>query len=132
MRWISECPPRVPAEPPYLRGAARRALPGFSPQRSPLWAQIPLRHTALVRSGAHRPLSGTDRPRDGAGCSPGAAPRGWVRISVGARRGSAPAAPSGLPRRGVAAPAGRTREGAEPGPPGCPSRAAPALAHREF
>lgn len=90
-RGTPECLPRVPAEPPYLRGAARRALPAFPPQRS----QTPLRHTARVRSGAHRPRSGTDRPEGRA--ERGAAPRGWVRISLGARSGRAPGRALGAP-----------------------------------
>lgn len=99
------------------RGAALPARSGEAgaarvpPQRSPLWAQTPLRHTARVRSGAHRPLSGTDRPEGRAGC--GASPRGWLRISVGARSGSAPGRAVGAPEerggsgRGVRARGGR-------------------------
>lgn len=64
-------------------------------QRNAVVGETLLRNTARVRSGAHRPLSGSDRPEDRA--ERGAAPRGlpWPRpgprivIPVGARSGPA-------------------------------------------
>lgn len=126
-----------PRSPPYLRGAARRALPALPSQRNAVVGETLLRNTARVRSGAHRSQSGSDRPEDRT--ERGDAPRGlpWpqpgprIVIPVGARSGPAAlaAALSRFLWRGRWQRPRREVERGRSGPPGPRLPSAPRLRH---